>query len=197
MSNLSYCQLLYRHSRFSHSLKWYGASCVVSAIIIFAQLTVSAAEKKAPSPQPTIQDLKPEPVKPQEMQFDYDVFTRESIVEIEGKKYRKIEYQTHVVYLQLIEGEAPLGDLEVMCRDGNQPPPPTQVLVAVQVTKRSSFFIDGLKRVCQQMRGGSRIVIDPAIRIGFTWKSQPKDFLQNKTIFISPWTKGLGFSAEW
>lgn len=132
------------------------------------------------------------------LNVDFEVFTRESIVEFEGKKFRKIEYKKKVVYLQLLESETSAGDLQVHCGEFPRPAPPSQIQVAVKVTKRSHLFVEGLRQVCENQQGGSRVVIDPAIRVGFTFEGSPKDILKNKKVFIQPFNGlGAGFSAEW
>ena len=139
---------------------------------------------------------------PSQLTIDHELFTRESIVEVGGKKYRKIEFRSEIFHLQLLENEASLTNLEILCgvegaSSMNSGAPP-QVVASIKVTKRSSLFIQGLKQACVEKRGGKQIIMTPAIQIGFLLHDDPgsKSVLKNKRVFLTP-GPSVGFSADW
>ncbi len=145
----------------------------------------------------------PEESKPTSLKIDSEVFTRESIVEVGGRKYRKVEFKNQVVYLQLLSEETTGADLQLLCeREGVSAfqGQPQLVLASVKVTRRSSLFVEGLQQVCSDSRGGKkRITLDPAIHVGFLFhdRNEDKALLRNKRVFINPFGSGIGFKADW
>ncbi len=133
------------------------------------------------------------------LKLDFDVNVKESIVTLNGNRYRKVEYQGELFYLRLLESEKTAGELELECNQGSgQIQMENQVLVSTRIAKRSSLFIDGLRQMCTQVRAGkSKVEMDPNVRIGFVLDDSKENWLKKRSVFITPATRGLGFSGEW
>jgi hypothetical protein len=138
----------------------------------------------------------------QALQTGQSLSTHESIIEIHGRKFRKIEFQNKSYYLQIIQGTESTTDLVILCGESqvqfNRESPPL-VTAAVRVTKRSRLFIEGLKNVCIGDPHHPRIEIAPELQIGFMLDDSvdSKAVLRNRRITINPFTSMLGFSAAW
>lgn len=130
--------------------------------------------------------------------FAYDLNVKESIISVADKKFRKIEYKNKLYYLQLLESEGDASSLQFQCGDvANPPKMENQITLSVQITKRSSLFLSGLKQTCANLAPGkNKVEIDPNIKIGFFLKDQPGDKLKNKMIYVTPLAPGLGFGAQ-
>ena len=122
------------------------------------------------------------------------VKTKESIVTIGDSKYRRIEYQKKNFYLKLlVDPDASVS--EMICDDETRKNDPRPLVEGrVELTQRTSFFIDGLERSCVEYKGTTVVRLTPTIRIGFLWKGSPKDLIQNKRVFITP--GGLGAMGD-
>ena len=141
--------------------------------------------------------------KPLDLRLTSDVYTKESIVELNGKKFRKIEYRSQVVYMQLLTNESDAAKLQMFCSDsgakafnaGRTP----LVSGAVQMTKRTSLFVSGLQQACVDHQGGSQLTLSPDILIGFLIKDgdDSRAILRNKRIMINPLSLGASFAADW
>lgn len=128
--------------------------------------------------------------------------TKESIVEVGGKKYRRIEHVQDVYYLQLLANETSASDLTVVCREKGRErfnsDSPSLLRGAVKLVRRTKLFIEGLKTVCTGELGKEKILLDPNILVGFLIdEGDPKAVLKNKRLYINPFTGALGFGAEW
>ncbi len=138
----------------------------------------------------------------QALQSGQSLNTHESIIEIAGRKFRKIEFQNKTYYLQLIQGTESTTDLVVLCGESqirfNKESPPL-IAAAVRVTKRSRLFIEGLKNICKGNPHQPRIEVEPELQIGFMIddSADPKAVLRDRRITINPFTNVLGFSATW
>lgn len=161
----------------------------MKTLILFLLLTISArAEDSAPSSAFT-----------ESLSRETEVFTKESIVEISGVKFRKVEYKSKVYHLQLLEPERPNQDLQMKCDTAGEAslPQPALTHVEAKITRRTALFVEGLKVACQEMTSGrQKVGINDAIRIGFIFKDDPKDLIKKKQIYITPGL-GLGFAGEW
>ncbi len=130
--------------------------------------------------------------------FDHKIFTHESIVEISGKKYRKIEYNSDKYYLQLVGEDSIDISSNFLCDDKiPKIENPRRLTVALNVVERTKFFIDGLQTACQQIHGQKMITVNPAIRIGFRLEDKPKDLIKNKTFYYIPFINIFGFAGDW
>lgn len=129
--------------------------------------------------------------------------THESIVEIGGRKYRKIEYKSETYFLQLLAAEGSQSDLAVLCgeslaaklNNNNQP----LIKAAVRVTKRTKLFVEGLHNICTGSSNRTMIVVSPDIQVGFMLddSDDPKALFRDRRITVNPLTGGLGFGASW
>jgi hypothetical protein len=130
------------------------------------------------------------------------IFTKESIVEVSGIKYRKVEYRKEIYYFQLLDSEKTSADLQILCSSEKSSPfnanSPVQIVSAVKVTRRMSAFVDGLKQVCVDQQGGKHLVLSPELRIGFMFANYDDELLKNKQIYVSPFSgPNIGFKANW
>ncbi len=139
------------------------------------------------------------------------ITVKESIIDIQGKTFRKIEYKNEAYFLELTEGsQNNESNLRVLCQKNiSQPEIPGLVKVGVQTTKRSHFFIEGLKQSCSEVLGGVRkeILVDPRLRVGFQYDFKTEeDYLKSansknelfKTmkLLVTP-IDGVVFKADW
>jgi hypothetical protein len=63
-----------------------------------------------------------------QMSFDYN--TTETIVEVDGIKFRQIEYKNNVYVLRLHESETSSGDLEMLCGQKAQLKTENQIVIS-------------------------------------------------------------------
>ena len=137
----------------------------------------------------------------QALEKDSGLNTKESIVDISGVKYRKIEYNTKTYYLKLLQPEQSNQDLQIICeKEGDLTNKvPHLVQGGTRMTKRTSLFIKALQQSC--VDAGStrrqRVAVDPALRVGFQIDDSPNSKLKAKSIYVTPLTPGVGFSGEW
>lgn len=129
-----------------------------------------------------------------------NISTKETIVQVGERKFRRVEYKSDIFYLQLQSDVASNDELVMMCGDkpqqfGSNSPP--LVTAAVKVTKRTRFFIEGLRKMCVSGRNNTRIELAPDIAIGFMFDDDPKANLKNRRISINPISPALNFSADW
>lgn len=130
-----------------------------------------------------------------------DISTKESIVLLNGQKFRKIEYGTESYYLQLLQEETDTSKLVALCGDPAAArfigSPISQITASVRVMKRPRIFIEALAQACSKDPLRPILVVSPALRIGFAIDDEPgsKALIQNKQIYLSP--GGLGFSGTW
>lgn len=139
------------------------------------------------------------------LMMNHSVSTKETFVELGGRKFRKVEYQNQVVYLSLMAELSSTSDLVVLCGEKqasqfNQQSP-ALITGAVRITKRTRFFVEGIKSMCTGEQNRARVDLAPEIAIGFMFddSTDPKAVLKNRRITINPFNplNALGFSAEW
>ena len=181
---------------------------------LFAAAAMAApTATPTPTPPPKAADAKPlefpasfkSDEQTRSMTFGYDVYTKESIVEKGGTKFRQVEFKGEKVYLRLLENESSAGNLEIICGEQGfqkyNASSPALIQGSIKVTKRSSLFVEGLKQACVSGNGGKpQLVVDPALQVGFLLDDQdPKAIFKNKRITVNPlmWPPQLGFGAEW
>jgi hypothetical protein len=123
------------------------------------------------------------------------VETKESIVELNGAKFRKVEYKGEKYYLQIIETAHEGASAQMYCEKDSPVVHPSQTISAVKITTRNKVFVEGLKQTCVDIGNGKKqVAIDPTIAIGFYIGDKPKDFLQKKRILLMP--TGIGFAGD-
>ena len=134
------------------------------------------------------------------LQLPYYINVHESIFESNGSKFRRIVYQGQIFTLKLLTPEATSKDIYFSCNDPSKGniDLPNQITLSVKMTKRSSFFMDGLRTTCKDVNGKRKIEIDPNIRIGFGLDGiDSKHILQNKKLYWKPFQNQIGFGADW
>ena len=107
--------------------------------------------------------------------------TKETIVELNGHSYRKIEYNGKYYYLQLSQPMDSVHDYNVNCSDGEtlDNEQPSRIYAETKLIQRSSLFIEALQVSCSGK-------ILPALNVGFTLPDSPKSIFKNKKIIIFP-----------
>lgn len=127
----------------------------------------------------------------------YDVNIKESIVDIKGLRYRKVEYKGDIFFLRLLESEVNPADLDIICKMKGDVEMENQVYISTVMTKRTSLFIEGLKQTCRDIGAGKKIIaVDPNIQIGFVFDESKKSTLKNKKLYLNPSSKQVGVGAE-
>ena len=122
-----------------------------------------------------------------------NVETKESTVDIQGKKFRKLEFQNESFFIEALDSTKVNSDLRVLCQQGSREVLPLQVEGGVKTTKRSNVVIQGLRQVCKEAAGGRKeIAIDPAVLLGLQFEFGKE---QNKKFIVTP--VGLTFKADW
>lgn len=131
-----------------------------------------------------------------------NVATQESIVELQGKTFRKIEYKKDIYYLEVIDSTKANEAYRLMCLRGHDEKMPSQVKAGVKVTERSQFIVDGLRQYCDDTHEGKREVLLDSRIVGGLQLDLDKDltkkesFFKNKKLIITP-VDGLVFKADW
>lgn len=146
----------------------------------------------------TAEEKKSEPLQ-QFILENSKVSTKETIIEVGGKKFRKVEYEGKTYYFQLLSPAETDADLQFHCEKNGYLDEKPRILVAKKMTRRTKLFVEGLKMTCErdEKNGGrGQLKIDPSIQIGFLLSDEPGDLLKNKKIFINP-LGGAGFYGEW
>lgn len=119
--------------------------------------------------------------------------TKESVVDIQGKKFRKIEVQKEAFYIETLDSTKVNSDIRVLCQQGSGEQLPIQAQVGVKTTKRAQFVIEGMRQVCKDAQGGRReVTLDPAVMAGLQIEFGKE---QNKKVIVTP--VGLTFKADW
>ncbi len=156
----------------------------------------AAEEKKVASPEvKKIEESKIEGLQKFILE-DSKVRTNETLIEVNGKKFRKLEIEGKTYYFQLYNAEEPNADLHIECEKNGYLDSKPKVLVARKLTTRTKVFIEGIKHTCANINGKNQLVIDPAIHIGFLLPEDSTDLIKNKKIYFNPFG-GAGFYGEW
>ncbi len=168
------------------------------AILLFLLLPVSYAfADAAPVAEPSAFE--------KSLMMHHSVTTKETIVHLGGRKFRKVEYQNQVVYLSILAELSTTTDLVVLCGEKQASQfnrqSPALITGAVRISRRTRFFVEGLKSMCSGEPNRSRVDLVPEIAIGFMLDDaeDPNAILKNRRITINPFNpaNALGFSAEW
>ncbi|CAN5685547.1 hypothetical protein BH10BDE1_BH10BDE1_00660 [soil metagenome] len=138
------------------------------------------------------------------LQMHENVSTKETIVQKGQRKFRRIEINSEIFYLQLQSDLASNADLVMLCGEN-----PAQfgagsaalITAAVRTTKRTRFFVEGLRMMCLGNGNQTRIGVSPEIAIGFMLDDDPdpNSILKNRRISINPVSISpmVNFNAEW
>lgn len=119
--------------------------------------------------------------------------TKESVVDIQGKKFKKIQVQQEAFFIETIDSTKANSELRVLCQQGSKEVLPAQVEASVKVSKRSGFVIEGMRQVCKDAANGQReIKMDPAIFGGLQLNLGKE---ADKKLIVSP--IGVSFKADW
>jgi hypothetical protein len=134
-----------------------------------------------------------------------NVATQESIVELSGKTFRKIQYEKEIYYLEVLESGGANEAYRLMCLRGNDEKLPTQIKAKAKLTERSQFVVEGLRQYCAETQDGRReVALDLRIIGGVELSLDKPDkeltkkesFFKNKKLIITP-VDGLVFKADW
>lgn len=137
------------------------------------------------------------------LQMSENISTKETIVQNGARKFRRIEINSEIFYLQLQTNLSSQGDLTLLCGEnqlqfGAHSAP--LITGGVRITKRTRFFIEGLRTMCLGTTANPRLDIAPEIAIGFMLDDDPnpKAILKKRRISINPFAAGanLNFGAE-
>lgn len=139
------------------------------------------------------------------LMMNHSVSTKETIVHLGGRKFRKVEYQNRSVYLSLLADLSSTSDLVVLCSEKQASQfnreSPALVTGAVRIARRTRFFVEGIKAMCTGEQNRAKIDLSPEIAIGFMFddSTDPNAVLKNRRITINPFNpaNALGFSADW
>lgn len=136
------------------------------------------------------------------LMMHYQISTSEKIVEMGGRKFRRVEFQNETFYLALQADLSSAADLLVLCGEKQAAAfnrgSAAHITLSAKITKRSRLFIEGLRMVCSGPPNQAKLDLIPDIAIGFQLDdSDPKAVFKNKKITINPFSQILGFSAEW
>jgi hypothetical protein len=131
-----------------------------------------------------------------------NVTTQESIIELQGKTFRKIQYDKDIYYLEMIDVSGANEAYRLMCSRGNDEKLPSQVKAGVKITERSQFIVEGLRQYCLETKEGRREIAADTRIVGGLQLDIDKDLakkesiLKNKKLIITP-IDGLVFKADW
>jgi hypothetical protein len=131
-----------------------------------------------------------------------NVITQESIVELQGKIFRKIEYDKNIYYLEMIDSTGATDAYRLMCSRGHDEKLPMQIKAGVKLTERSQFIVEGLRQYCVETKSGPReVALDTRVFAGLQVNlkkdlSKKEGFFKNKKLIITP-VDGLVFKADW
>lgn len=139
------------------------------------------------------------------LMMNHSVSTKETIVQMGGRKFRKVEYQNQIVYLALMAELSSTSDLVLLCGEQQASQfnrqSPALVTGAVRISRRTRFFVEGIKAMCSGDQNKARVDLAPEIAVGFMFddSADPNAILKNRRITINPFNpvNALGFSADW
>jgi len=118
---------------------------------------------------------------------------KESTVDIQGKKFRKLELDNDSVFVETLDSSAANEELRVLCQEGHHEIAPAQVVAGAKLTKRSSLVVEGLRQVCKDAAGSRKeIALDPSILVGLQLEASKN---KSRKVIVSPF--GINFKADW
>lgn len=118
---------------------------------------------------------------------------KESTVDIQGKKFKKLELKNEVYFIETLAPTNTNDEIRVLCQQGLGEDSAALVSTGVKVTERSSLVIEGIRQVCKNASNGRKeLDVDPSILVGLqieTGKNKKQKWI------ISPF--GINFKADW
>lgn len=116
---------------------------------------------------------------------------KESLVEIQGKKFRKMELEKEAFFVEALDSTNADAEMRVLCQTSQEEIPMAQLTTGVKISKRSSIVIEGIRKVCKEAISGQKEVqMDPSILMGLQIETG-----KSKKWLISPF--GVNFKANW
>lgn len=123
-----------------------------------------------------------------------EIEIKEALVEIQGKTFKKIEYKSDVVYVELLDPSRANEDMRILCQKGLLDRHSGLVKGGVQVTKRARVYLEGLTRYCRNVESKKELEFDPEIFVGLQIDIGSEK--KNRKIILSPFD-GVSFKADW
>ena len=134
------------------------------------------------------------------------VDTKESIIEHNGIKYRKVESSMGVFYFRFLGRTEDVSELQCET-DFNKTAPgfaqmsPTLVSGSVQVYHRARAFIRAFRETCETHNGQQKMDVDWSLRdleVGVALPDSKDSVIKDKQIYTVPFNGGpnLGFSGK-
>jgi hypothetical protein len=118
---------------------------------------------------------------------------KESTVDIQGKKFRKLEIDKGAVFVETLDSTAANEEMRVLCQEGHQEIAPAQIVAGAKLTQRSSLVVEGLRQVCKDAAGSRKeISLDPSILVGLQIEAGKS---KSRKVIVSPF--GINFKADW
>ncbi len=152
--------------------------------LLFVSSAVFAAEKQeAPAAERSTFE--------KYLEADQSVDTKERWVEIDGIRYREVEYKGQHYYMNFKNP----GSADISCALKSPGGAARRMELGVQVTRRTRAFVQLLKETCEYRNGREVVTVQLDPRIGFTLPEDSKSVIKNKKVYLSP--TGPGFSGEW
>ena len=125
------------------------------------------------------------------LEADQSVDTKERWVEIDGVRYREVEYKGEHYYMNFKNP----GSADISCHLKSPSAAARRMELGIQITKRTRAFVQLLKETCETRNGREIVTLQLDPRIGFTLPDDTKSLIKNKKVYLSP--TGPGFSGEW
>lgn len=170
---------------------WYRIAgwALIGPIILFGWCAAMSAESGTATETANDPETDTGVVIPYGIQMDHQVFVKESLVQIDGVTYRKIEYRSATYYLRFLNvGD---NDPSVLCPEyakGKK----SELLVkgSLKMSRRSSLFVEGLRAECMKSPNGVvRVHLRPEIRAGLSFEISKN---VGATLEIDPFSGGVG-----
>ena len=131
------------------------------------------------------------PTEKDNLVIEKTVATKESVVEINGSKFREIQYKSEKFYFHFKENEPTLQDdsycLKQGADSGDMKLEPYRVVGEVEIGKRTEVFIEGIRVKCQKVANLNDVAL------GISYKN--KDGTTTR-VEVNPLSQDLGLSEE-
>jgi len=152
-----------------------------TALLICSSLSIPGYAQEAPFQQMLEQNL--------------NLNSRESTVQIQGVKYKKIEIDGGSYYI-VFKGrteEIP----HLLCERPQGYTSESLIEGSVKIEKRKSVFAQILKESCKADNGKSRTTVELDPQVGIQFDGDKKSVIKNKKIGVNPLKPtGVNFSGE-
>lgn len=118
---------------------------------------------------------------------------KESTVDIQGKKFRKLELDKEAYFVEALDSTNADTEIRVLCQEGHEEIPTAQITSGVKITQRSSLVVEGMRKVCKEAATGQKEVqMDPSVLMGLQIETGKN---KNRKWLVSPY--GINFKANW